>query len=171
MKNRSILLIVLLAITASAAVAFAIRPGPKLTSTSGQEQGESYLVATDADHLAVKGYDVVAYFSDAKATAGSSDHESHWRGATWRFASAENKASFDRDPASYAPEYGGYCAWGVAAKNDLFEVDPEAWKVVGGKLYLNFNKEVQSTWLDDTAGFIRSADENWPGLVNANVAP
>ncbi len=133
------------------------------------DNGEIYLVATDDQHVAAKGYDVVGYFTNNAAIPGKPRHVVRWHGALWHFASAENKARFEANPEAYAPQYGGYCAWGVAAKNDLFEVDPKAWKIVDGKLYLNFNKEVQDTWLTDVPGFVEAADENWPNLVDSRL--
>jgi len=113
---------------------------------------------------AIRGYDPVAYFTEGKPTAGSSDHETEYEGATWRFASAENKAKFDADPAAYAPQYGGYCAWAVS-QGYTASIDPEAWRIVDGKLYLNYNADVQKRWEADIPGFIQAADTNWPAVL------
>ena len=113
---------------------------------------------------AVKGYDVVAYFTDGKPVEGSSDHEVEWNGATWRFASAQHKNLFAKEPAKYAPQYGGFCAFGVS-RGYAVGIDPEAWKVVGGKLYLNYNRDVQTEWVKDIPGYIAKADANWPKIV------
>ncbi|MEN1679571.1 MAG: YHS domain-containing (seleno)protein [Planctomycetota bacterium] len=133
------------------------------------ESGKKHLVAVDDQGRAVAGYDTVAYFTEGEPTPGSEEHTITWRGATWQFASAENKAAFAKDPERYAPQYGGYCAWGVAAKNDLFPVDPEAWRVEDDKLYLNYNRDVQKTWLEDVPGFIESGDANWPALEESKA--
>ena len=113
---------------------------------------------------AVKGYDVVAYFTQGKPVEGSGDHEFEWRGATWRFASAQHRDLFAKDPAKYAPQYGGFCAFGVS-RGYAVGIDPEAWKIVNGKLYLNYDRDVQAEWVKDIPGFIAKADANWPKIV------
>lgn len=114
--------------------------------------------------VAIKGYDAVAYFTDGKAVEGSSDHESKWMGATWRFATAANRDAFAKNPQKYAPQYGGYCAFGVS-RGYAVGIDPEAWSIVEGKLYLNYNKEVRTEWLKDVPGYIKKADANWPKIL------
>lgn len=113
---------------------------------------------------AVGGYDAVAYFRDGKPVIGKSDITWTWRGATWRFASAANREAFKQKPESYAPAYGGYCAWAVS-QGYTAKGDPRHWKVVGGKLYLNYDARVQSTWETDIPGNISKADGNWPGVL------
>ena len=115
--------------------------------------------------LAVSGYDPVAYFTQGKPVEGRSDLEHEWQGATWRFADAANLAAFKADPEAYAPQYGGYCAWAVA-QGYTASTDPEAWRIVDGKLYLNYNDKVQSRWQKDIPGNIAKADQNWPGVLN-----
>ena len=85
-------------------------------------------------------------------------------GAKWRFTFAEHRDLFQREPAKYAPQYGGYCAWAVS-KGHTANGDPEAWRIVNGKLYLNYNKRVQKKWEQDTEARIQEADRNWPGLL------
>lgn len=116
--------------------------------------------------LAVDGYDPVAYFTDGRPVEGSSEHQLEWNGARWRFASAEHRAAFEREPEKYAPAYGGYCAWAVA-NNYTADADPEAWAIVGGRLYLNYSKKVQVKWQEDVPGNIARADANWPKLREA----
>ena len=116
------------------------------------------------DGVAVRGTDVVAYFTESAPVPGSSDHAYDWSGVTWHFASAENRDAFAANPEAYAPQYGGYCAWAVAAKSELYSTQPRNWSVVDGKLYLNFNDGVQDTWNGDIPGFISTGDQNWPGL-------
>ena len=90
-------------------------------------------------------------------------------GATWRFASAKNRDAFAAMPAKYAPQYGGYCAWAVSLGYTA-STDPEAWKVVDGKLYLNYSKGVQRQWVDDgPRTLIKAGDKNWPDL-KSNLA-
>ncbi len=115
------------------------------------------------DGLALRGYDPVAYFIDAKPVQGSPEHEWEWGGVTWRFATADNRERFHNNPERFAPQYGGFCAWAVA-NNYLFPVDPFAWRIVDDKLYLNANQRVQRNWERDIPGFIEKADLNWPGL-------
>ncbi|MEW6271963.1 MAG: YHS domain-containing (seleno)protein [Thermodesulfobacteriota bacterium] len=116
--------------------------------------------------IAIEGYDPVAYFTEGRAVEGSSEHTFEWMGATWRFASAANHDRFAADPAAYAPSYGGYCAWAVS-QGKTAGVDPEAWKIVGGRLFLNYSKDVQRMWEQDVDGNVRKADANWPKLVGA----
>ncbi len=113
--------------------------------------------------VAIKGYDPVAYFEEGAAVEGSSSHSFEWEDATWHFASAANRDKFAADPARYAPQHGGYCAYAVS-KGTTADIDPEAFAVVDGKLYLNFNKAIQDQWNADRAGHIATADENWPGI-------
>ena len=120
-------------------------------------------VNTNWRGLAIKGYDPVAYFTDGGPVEGSSDFEHKWNGATWRFASAAHRDLFAADPGKYAPQYGGYCAWAVS-QNKKAPIDPEAWRIVDGKLYLNYSMKVQKTWEDDIPGFIKQGDANWPQL-------
>ncbi|GAL13518.1 hypothetical protein JCM19233_4523 [Vibrio astriarenae] len=121
-------------------------------------------VYSDFFGKAIKGYDPVAYFTEGKAVEGDSDFQYEWNGADWYFSSQENLERFAGNPERYAPQYGGYCAWAVS-KGYTAKIDPHAWSVVDGKLYLNYNKSVQSTWQQDIAGNIAKGDANWPGLL------
>ena len=114
--------------------------------------------------VAIKGYDPVAYFEHGKPVAGSKQFEHSWKDATWRFASAANRDKFSSNPEKYAPQYGGYCAYAVSL-GATADIDPAAWSVVDGKLYLNKSKSIQATWSQDIPGYIKSADENWPKIV------
>jgi hypothetical protein len=114
--------------------------------------------------LALDGYDTVAYFTAGRAVEGRREYVHEWSGATWRFASAEHRDLFAADPAKYAPRYGGYCAYAVA-HGYTAEIDPEAWKIVDGRLYLNYDRKVQALWEADVAGHVRAADERWPRLL------
>lgn len=115
-------------------------------------------------NLAVSGYDPVAYFTEGKPVEGSGDLEYDWNGATWRFANPANLQAFRADPESYAPQYGGYCAWAVS-QGYTASSDPDAWRIVGGKLYLNYSRSVQETWQQDIPGNIAKADKNWPAVL------
>ena len=109
---------------------------------------------------AVAGHDVIAYYEQGQPVEGSSEFETQWQGATWRFSSAENLAKFEADPEAYAPQYGGYCAWAMA-RGYFAKGDPENWKIVDGRLYLNYNNDVQQKWERDIPGFIEQADAEW----------
>ncbi|MEQ9332105.1 YHS domain-containing (seleno)protein [Thalassobaculum sp.] len=126
--------------------------------------GEAPVYTGFLSSLAVNGYDPVAYFTDGGPVEGSPAFESTYRGATWRFASAANKATFDADPAAFAPQYGGYCAWAVS-QGYTAKGDPANWRIVDGKLYLNYNAAVQQNWEKDVAGNITAADANWPKVL------
>ena len=113
--------------------------------------------------LALKGYDPVAYFKHDKPVKGSAEITHDWMGATWRFASAENRDAFAADPAQYAPQFGGYCSWAVS-QGYTADIDPEAWRIVEGQLHLNYNKKVQRKWEQDVSTRIQKANRNWPNL-------
>lgn len=113
--------------------------------------------------IALKGTDVVAYFTEGKVVEGSPQFVHRWHDAEWRFASAANRDAFAREPEKYAPQYGGFCAWGMA-QGYRAPIDPAAFRVVDGKLYLNYNRSVQSNWLKDIPGHVTKADGNWTKL-------
>ncbi len=115
--------------------------------------------------LAIRGYDPVAYFDEAKPVKGKRSIEAEWNGATWRFASTGNRDRFNADPQAYAPQYGGYCAWAVS-NNYTASTDPDAWTIHDGRLYLNYSLGVQRTWSQDVPGNIARGDANWPGVLN-----
>jgi YHS domain-containing protein len=114
--------------------------------------------------VAIGGYDAVAYFEAGKPMAGSAALTTEWKGAVWRFASQENLDKFRRSPESYAPQYGGYCAFAVA-NGATAKGEPEIWRIVDNKLYLNYSADVQKTWQQDIPGNIAKADGNWPGVL------
>lgn len=122
-------------------------------------------LAVDAHYIAngaaVGGYDVVAYHTAGKPTKGSGDFKAAYQGATWHFASAENRDRFKADPAKYAPAYGGWCSAG-ASKGKKVVTKPEFWKIVDGRLYLNSSRAAhEDLFLADTAGVIRKGEMNW----------
>ncbi len=114
--------------------------------------------------LAVGGHDPVAFFTDGRPVKGSKEFTHRWMDADWRFASAENRDRFAADPEKFAPQYGGYCAW-AAAQGYTAPGDPDHWKIVDGKLYLNYDAGVQAKWEKDIPGFIQKADANWPAIL------
>ena len=113
---------------------------------------------------AILGYDPVAYFTDGKPVKGQDAFAFEWMGAKWKFASQSHLDSFKAEPEKYAPQYGGYCAYGVAQDN-LVSIEPDKFKVLDGKLYLNYDADVQSKWLKDPAGFIKTADAKFQSLL------
>lgn len=117
----------------------------------------------DGRGVAIHGHDPVAYFIDGKPMAGRAEHRATIGAATYWFASDANRQLFEADPTKYVPRYGGYCAYGVAqaAKPDI---DPTAFRIVDGKLYLNLSPAVQKRWQQDIPGYIARANENWPSL-------
>lgn len=114
--------------------------------------------------LALEGFDAVSYFVAGKPVAGDPNIVSRYKGVVWRFANAENKAAFDANPKKYVPQYGGHCAWGTA-RGYAVRGDPQVWRIVNGKLYLNYNRSVQTKWNRDIPGFISQGDRNWPEVL------
>lgn len=112
---------------------------------------------------AINGYDPVSYFSDDGPLEGKKDLTHDWQGATWRFASEENRQAFASNPDKFAPQYGGYCAWAVS-QGYTASTDPLAWNITDGRLYLNYNQSVQTTWLVEKEDNIEKGNANWPGL-------
>jgi YHS domain-containing protein len=120
-----------------------------------------------ASKVAVSGYDTVAFFTDSKPVNGSPFIAAEYQGATYFFASEEHKKLFTADPEKYAPQFGGFCAFGVAI-DKLFPVDINTWQVRDGKLYLNLNPDILIKFNADFKGNTTKADQNWPGLVKNN---
>lgn len=118
----------------------------------------------DASGVAVQGYDVVAFFTEAKPVKGAAEFTAQHDGATYRFSSARHRDLFVAAPAKYVPQYGGYCAFGVT-KDAKFPIEVETWQVIDGKLYLNKNADVKKKFSEDTAGLIRVADAKWPAVA------
>jgi YHS domain-containing protein len=120
-------------------------------------------VNADTSGLALQGYDPVAYFTDKKPVRGKAELTASHEGAIYRFASAANRDAFVAEPAKYAPQYGGYCAFGVA-EGYKAPIEPDAWSVVDGKLYLNYSQSVRRRWTSDVPGYLRKGDANWPAV-------
>ena len=129
-----------------------------------QQSAKPPVFAEFRSKLALDGYDPVAYFKSGKAMKGSADQAVTWNGATWHFASAENKAAFEAGLQDYAPQFGGYCAWAVS-QGYTAKGDPNNWRIVGGKLYVNYNATVQRNWEKDAPGHIAKGDKNWPVVL------
>lgn len=110
---------------------------------------------------AIGGYDPVAYFTDHHAVRGSEAHAFTWQGAQWLFASDEHRALFAASPSRYAPAYGGYCAYAVS-QGRVARIDPEAWSIVNGRLFLNYSIAIRTQWSEDRERYVRDADARWP---------
>jgi YHS domain-containing protein len=110
--------------------------------------------------IAIKGYDTVAYFQEGQALKGSEAFSFEWHSLTWYFLSKEHKNLFALNPEKYAPQYDGYCAWAMTEKRKAI-TDPEVWKIVDGRLYLNCSKAAYEKWSKDIPGNIKKADANW----------
>lgn len=131
-------------------------------------RGPSGLVYHE-DGVAIDGSDAVAYHDGNGPVPGTEAFTHAWEGATWRFASAANRDAFAADPTRWAPAYGGWCAWAVAAKGALAPTRPGNWSLVDGRLYLNFDDAVQRLWEADVPGMIARGDRRWPEIVAARA--
>ncbi len=120
-----------------------------------------------ADALAIKGYDTVAYFISGKALKGSASFTAQWHGMTWYFSTPANRELFAADPEKYAPQYDGYCAWAMTEARKAL-TDPQVWKIVDGRLYLNCSQAAYDKWSKDIPGHIQKADANWLKLQGRN---
>ena len=115
------------------------------------------------DNVAIRGYDPVAYFTESKPVLGNDQHTFVWNDAVWKFSSQKNLDTFKSDPEKYAPQFGGYCAYGMGdGDGHKAPTSPDAWTIVDGKLYLNYNTNVQKMWKKDQEAFIIKAVDNWP---------
>jgi YHS domain-containing protein len=115
-------------------------------------------------NLGASGYDVVAYFTDGRPVRGAAQFRTTHQNVEYRFASAEHLAAFGAAPARYLPQYGGYCAWAVS-QGYTAPGNANNWRIVDGKLYLNYNAEIQRRWEADIPGFIAAASANWPAVL------
>ena len=114
--------------------------------------------------IAINGYDPVAYFTENRAMKGSEEYSYEWLGTTWHFVSAKHRELFQSDPVKYAPQYGGYCAGEVVDGSVTVDVDPEAFKIIDGKLYLIYNKTYADEFEAHASDYIPKADANWPEI-------
>lgn len=126
--------------------------------------GGSFFSDPKRTGVAIRGYDTVAYFTDGKPVPGKDEFTTEWMGAKWKFASQDHLDKFKADPAKYAPQYGGYCAYGVA-KGHVVKIEPDQFNVVGGKLYLNYDADTNKEWRADEAGYIKQADSKFTSLI------
>lgn len=151
--TRRRLLVAFAATTALTTLTLLTSPAEAMTASVYAEGG-----------IAIDGTDPVAYFTQGRPVAGDPGITHDWRGATWRFSSTANRDRFAANPEAYAPQYGGYCAWAVSNGYTASTV-PEAWRIVDGKLYLNYSIRIQRRWEGDIPGRITAADRNWPKVL------
>lgn len=151
-----------LLLSAGAAAAAAIFTNVSMTPA---EAGKSPVYTGLVANTAVGGYDPVAYFKQGKPVRGSSKYSLKHQGVNWRFSSAANRDAFKANPGRYAPAYGGYCAWAVS-QGYTAKGDPRAWKIVGGRLYLNYNRSIQKRWEKNQSAHIKAGNRNWPKVLN-----
>lgn len=141
----------------SALAALAVAVTAALFLFSNASAGEYF----EKDGVALRGHDPVAYFSENKPVKGLPEHKAEHQSSTFYFASKANRDAFVADPTRYAPQYGGFCAFGMASGYKA-ATDPAAFSIVEGKLYLNYNRDIQKQWNADRPGFIAKAEKNWP---------
>jgi YHS domain-containing protein len=116
--------------------------------------------------VALRGYDPVAWFVESRPRRGNPAFLAEHGGVAWHFASAAHLARFQAGPEAFLPRFGGFCAFGVA-RGYKVDIDPEAWHIHEGVLYLNYDRGVQRQWRQDIPGHIARAEANWPGLAEA----
>ncbi len=132
----------------------------------------------DESKFAVSGYDVVAYQSleqspvgqpQPEAVPGKADITADYNGSTWAFSSEENRDKFLADPAAYVPQYDGHCAYGISQGGKV-PGNPNLWRIVDGKLYLNITPNVVGFWEADIPGLIDTAEGKWGGLESQGAS-
>lgn len=137
---------------------------PLATARSRADAGRPVNTLGSSDGVAIRGYDPVAYFRDGGPRLGKVEFSVRHAGAVWRFTSAQHRALFEADPERYLPAYGGFCAYGTS-RGYLVKIEPEAWTIVDGRLYLNYDLSVRKTWSAKTRVYIDRADAKWPNLT------
>jgi YHS domain-containing protein len=120
-------------------------------------------INADVTGFVIRGYDPVAYFTEGRPVPGRSDLSVEHEGGKYLFATAANRDTFKANPDKYMPQYGGYCAYGVAV-GKKFDIDPSSWRIVDGKLYFNLNPVILEKWSADTKGYIGKSEKNWPQI-------
>ncbi|WP_294138478.1 YHS domain-containing (seleno)protein [Sphingomonas sp.] len=147
----------MLAFLASGLIAAAALPSAAYAATDPVYTGTF-------SNVALSGYDAVGYFTQGRPVEGKAALKTTYKGAEFRFASAANLAKFKANPAAFAPQFGGYCAWAVS-QGYTASGDPQVWKIVGGKLYVNYNRDIGNKWEKNIPGFITAANKNWPKIL------
>lgn len=158
MKKRIILLLAALAFIAAAAVSHRLVQA---------QDGLGQINTIDSEGVAIKGYDPVAYFNEGAPRKGDPTISAEHKGAEWHFANEAHREAFLANPEKYGPAYGGYCAYGVS-QGYRVKIEPDAWAIRDGKLYLNYDKSVQKTWSGKPDSYIAEANRKWPDLLAKN---
>ncbi len=135
-----------------------------ILSLTASAQSEIFATAEGA----INGYDAVAYFTERKPVAGKKEHSFVWKEETWYFSSAKNLETFKSDPDKYAPQFGGYCAYGMS-RGYKANTDADAWTIADGKLYLNYNLDVKKIWTEKQSELIEKANQNWPTVKGTKM--
>ena len=130
-----------------------------ISCSSKQNNAEIFIV----DGKALRGYDAVAFHAEQKAVPGNKAYSFNWQGANWQFSSQAHLDSFKLNPERYAPQYGGYCAFGTADGHKA-PTETDTWTITDGKLYFNYNNKVKELWMKDQKGYIEKADKLWPAV-------
>lgn len=159
--TRLLCVLATIALTLTGTQALAAEPAPTINTLE-----RSGLFGYKPSGVAIRGADAVAYFTEGKYVPGNDQFITEWNDAIWQFSSQQNLDLFIANPENYAPQYGGYCAYGVA-EGDLVKIEPENWTIVDGELYLNFNNKIQKMWENDIPGYIAEADENFDDLLQS----
>ncbi|MGB8319842.1 MAG: YHS domain-containing (seleno)protein [Ignavibacteriaceae bacterium] len=139
----------------------------KMKSNSMMKKDMMTKIDKNKNGVAIKGYDPVAYFTDSKSEMGKKEFSYKWNGAEWYFANKNHMEMFKENPGKYAPQYGGFCAFGLS-KDKLSSSDPNSWQIVDEKLYLCTNNKVHKMWQDDIKGNVKKAGKNW-SKINSNM--
>jgi YHS domain-containing protein len=155
MRNRNPKRKIILGVAAGAASILA------LVSLAQPGAAEEFVNTGYFGDVAIKGYDPVAYFTQNEAVRGSEEFSYRWLGATWHFASAEHRDLFAREPVKYAPQYGGHCADGVSFGTITTNIDPNAWRIIEGKLYLNYDPGAADGF-EKNETKVASSQKYWP---------
>ncbi len=158
-RHSTRILVAVSLLTTVLATSVSAMPNHKMMANGGTE------ISTPA----LGGYDPVAYFEVGRPVRGNGYHTAEYRGATYLFASEDHQRKFKSNPEKYAPQYGGYCAYGVSVGKKFYS-DPNRWKIVDGKLYLNLDKDIQKKWREDLHGNIAKADSNWMKIEHKHPA-
>lgn len=145
----------------AAAILLALTPAPAFATPSQSSPS----VSVSQEGIAIGGYDAVSYYSDGGPIVGSPAFEHRWNGVVWRFASAEARDRFTANAEAFAPQFGGYCAWAIS-QNYIAPGDPKVWRIVDGRLYLNFNERAKELWEADLADAIQRGKANWPTVLD-----
>ena len=115
--------------------------------------------------IALEGYDAVAFFTQSKPVKGSASFSYNWEGAKWLFADKADLEKFRESPTKFAPQYGGYCAYGVSQGHKA-PVQTDTWTILNNKLYFNYNSKVKETWVKNQSEYIDQANKKWPSVMD-----